>query len=509
MANCNPNTDIMKLNPNWSWWAKHISLVAGTAGVDKTDLTVNTTEFSFNSGGYYYIKARGRVQNALGLEVSKQEAEVYVRVFDALRVTNQAQFETGSISAAAGGTGATGTNQEALQIYPEPDHGNYKNLANYDGQIMLATNTVADPGGTKYLRASFQTDLDADIATGSPAEAADANDDASVIASADPSDLLPDGCYTRDAQPQSKLGYTQDQNLDNRDGTFQMWMKPEWVASIVQADGRTRQFFSFRNTGGGVTEADGGGFLCSYIFYHSYQGNVQWRLHGRPYRKVSSPQPSNQYGYYTSLPAQWGIGKWQLYTVIWDRSEDGTFQTSVMYLNGTQCATVSMSSNANQGECPGSYDNNNIASVGYDGYAVGKLADCTMDEVVFTDIVKDALSIAQDYADGLYYDNSDGYFTSADYDLGQVRLANIYWSEHLPADIAGADIVFDIYDGAAWQSMSLSNPAGESLDIESQGALRFRAYFQETDSGLVDTMVLDDVSITYFDEAEILYYKVL
>ncbi|MDD4879875.1 MAG: hypothetical protein PHR22_05440, partial [Candidatus Omnitrophica bacterium] len=64
MANANPNTDLMRANPNYSWRYKHISRYDPAnpdiqayydangvpLAVDKTALSVYTTEFCFNSG---------------------------------------------------------------------------------------------------------------------------------------------------------------------------------------------------------------------------------------------------------------------------------------------------------------------------------------------------------------------------------------------------------------------------------------------------------------------------
>ncbi|MBI2922323.1 MAG: hypothetical protein HYY18_14820 [Planctomycetes bacterium] len=92
-ANCNPNTEIKKLNPD-------LLLVDSNPRVnsqdfvrlDKSDITVKSTELTFCSGGFYEIEALGRVYNS-GRIMSEEKIETVVKVYDVLRYTNQEQFE--------------------------------------------------------------------------------------------------------------------------------------------------------------------------------------------------------------------------------------------------------------------------------------------------------------------------------------------------------------------------------------------------------------------------------
>ena len=77
---------------------------------------------------------------------------------------------------------------------------------------------------------------------------------------------------------------------------------------------------------------------------------------------------------------------------------------------------------------------------------------------------------------------------------------------------SGGDIQMDVYDGANWLGSyaGRNDPHGNSLNASTQGnnTIGYRAYFiNDTSAGLLDTPVLDDVTITYLGPVEVLYYK--
>ena len=267
MANFNNNTDILKFNPNIEWidrWGRNYTEMepvmlfdttqtppvalwvpgdtknmwdyngvtrAGRAKgayyirslryksdelIDKTDLNRSTTEFSFDSGGFFHVSAAGQVMGPFGL-VAERRFDVLLKLYDVWRESSQQQFVSGTISQATGGLGTTTSGQItrdatnvnsrlALATLPEPvvplgyvhpnssslsdvvggindAWGNTKNAqtpdvvanrilpAQYDGQLVLATNQMDTSDGTTFL-ASFIGDLDTTTCSGNGREQA-------------------------------------------------------------------------------------------------------------------------------------------------------------------------------------------------------------------------------------------------------------------------------------------------------------------------------------------------
>jgi len=185
--------------------------------IDKTDLNRSTTEFSFDSNGIYEIHSVGQMMKRSEL-LAERKVQALVKVYDVWRESTQQQFTQGTFSDAANQWKPTqplpphgdfafsgqiardadykGT-RKALNTMPEPlvplqykilhngrnadvvdsardAFGNAKDLetpdvianrilpSRYDGQIVLATNTLGfDPSDDKdSFLASFNGDLD-------------------------------------------------------------------------------------------------------------------------------------------------------------------------------------------------------------------------------------------------------------------------------------------------------------------------------------------------------------
>jgi hypothetical protein len=121
-ANFNPNLHLNELNPDANLFQR----------VDKTDLIVNSTEFTFRATGVYEIESLGRVLRPLagnrtqsGPLQCKIEAErrvcAAVRVFEPYRETSQRHFQPGRIPEKdSDDRTSSGT---ALEIGPEPGVG--------------------------------------------------------------------------------------------------------------------------------------------------------------------------------------------------------------------------------------------------------------------------------------------------------------------------------------------------------------------------------------------------
>jgi hypothetical protein len=190
--------------------------------IDKTDLNRSTTEFSFDSNGIYEIHSTGQMVKR-GELLAERKVQALVKVYDVWRESTQQQFTQGTFSDAAnqwkpgeampnyeefGYSGQIARDadykgtRKALNTMPEPlvplpykiQHngrnkdvvdvardafGNPKDLetpdivankvlpARYDGQIVLATNTLGfDPNNDKdSFLASFNGDLDTETST--------------------------------------------------------------------------------------------------------------------------------------------------------------------------------------------------------------------------------------------------------------------------------------------------------------------------------------------------------
>jgi hypothetical protein len=135
-ANFNPNCHLNELNPDENLYLR----------VDKTDLEVMSTEFTFLPTGYFEVESLGRVlrpkdpntkdcyfgDNDL---VAQAKVTATYKLYDMYRETNQKQFYAGILPAR---TGSSVTNNNmSLEIGPEPDNG--KLPGNFNGSSF-------DPG---------------------------------------------------------------------------------------------------------------------------------------------------------------------------------------------------------------------------------------------------------------------------------------------------------------------------------------------------------------------------
>ena len=145
-ANFNPNCHLNELNPDENLYLR----------VDKTDLIVNSTEFTFMPTGYFEIESLGRIvrpkdPNATEAYagdndlVAQAKVTATYRLYDLYRETNQKQFAGGTLP---GRTGASNTNNDmSLEIGPEPDNGRFPGMFGdprdadneFDGYVSFAT----------------------------------------------------------------------------------------------------------------------------------------------------------------------------------------------------------------------------------------------------------------------------------------------------------------------------------------------------------------------------------
>ena len=513
IANANPNTDLMRANPNNSWRYKHISRYDPANpgiqayydangvpfAVDKTMLTVYTTEFCFNSGGYYEINATGFVNDAAGNQVAAKSLQAVVKLFDIWRQTTQAQFSQGAIN--------------NTELYPEFDQTSSGVApAAYDGQIMLTTRKEAAPSGTPHFKIDYAdkaNHLNADSAGGDPTRQTSGVTGPipreSAILANPAGNLMPDGVfYPREGQAIN--WFYPENNIDANQGSVEVWFKPNfyegWAtfptydsAKIFEA--QTRYFKdSF-----GVDWTWSNSSIDMYIArgFGETSSKVRVRLHGKDGLE-------HNFTYYLwDVSASWGAGTWHHLAFVWDFNA----AEQHMYIDGIS-----------------RYDNSLTAQpygfTGFQGLQFGCDTDGneppngSMDEIRVFPTMLSASDIGDDCAVGRYYDVGDASFTSSSNMVGAARLGTISWTEHV-ADvignpiIPGADITFDVFDGANWlgNSSSRSNPGGNPLNVVTGGTgdIRYGAYFLESGNGLLDTPVLNDVTITYQKRAKILYWR--
>lgn len=234
MANANPNTGFSwARNEGWGdrlgRVGKYVIDIDKNGVVNSSDkgLRVSTTEFSFNSGGYYSLSSTGTVRNAAGAVLAQKTINCTVKIFDILRKTSQTDFEAGTLS--------------SLQSYPESKVGGVSSAA-YDGQLMLGKKTKTTPNSGSYFRANYYSTLNADAAGGSTALQTPPNSGspagtmpniASIASRTSRGELAPDGIIV-DTYDNVCPDYLPSSNISSDAGTIEIWFKPMWYAEDCQ-----------------------------------------------------------------------------------------------------------------------------------------------------------------------------------------------------------------------------------------------------------------------------------
>ncbi|MDP3786797.1 MAG: LamG-like jellyroll fold domain-containing protein [Candidatus Omnitrophota bacterium] len=496
MANANPNTDLMRANPNYTWRYKHISKegydgVGVPRAVDKTMLTTSTTEFCFSSGGYFEIESTGIIRGKAGNRVAERKIMTIVKIFDIWRQTTQAQFAQGVKS--------------GVQTYPEFDYESSTiSPANYDGQVMLATLTEISPSSGLHFRVNFNEDkngvdddLNADSSGGGlSSQTAYPGTNPNVNSIANPSNngnLFPDGVFISQNENEVDLSYAcTNQGISNTRGTVEIWLKPNWSGNEV----------SFPkdpwNSGIIFQTSDYGNYWTSTMSIDVWANDKKIVTKFHP-----SDAATYGLGYYYWIGnsiANWKPGEWHHIALTWDFPA----VSQKLFFDGNEVASTT----APVGPNPFT-----AIRLGVDSEKK-EMVDSTVDEVRVFDSLRDVTS---DFAAGRYYSGPDeASFESSENPIGNAMLGTISWTEHTRDKdgleiFPGADIQFDIFDGSIWMGdyENRSNPAGMPLKRPTTGAgnIKYRAYFKNSATTLLDTPVLDDVTITYIKAIEILYWR--
>ncbi len=135
-ANFNPNLHLNETNPD-----ANLFMI-----VDKTDLIVNSTEFTFMPTGFFEIESLGRIlrpkddkvqdvylagDNVL---IAQAKVTAVYKFYDLYRETNQRQFYTGLWGSKPPRTGAFESNNNlSLEVGPEPDNGVFPGVMGVPG----------------------------------------------------------------------------------------------------------------------------------------------------------------------------------------------------------------------------------------------------------------------------------------------------------------------------------------------------------------------------------------
>lgn len=544
IANANPNT-------GFSWarnvgWASKLGYVGKyvidynkdgniTDSADK-GLVNSTTEFSFNSGGYYEVQSTGTLRNPLGNVVAQKNIGTVVKIFDIFRQTTQAQFKDGS--------------KTNVQTYPEPVEATESTVspASYDGQIMLAKKTSASSDNVTF-RADYKTTLNADSAVGSTSRMSTAGSPTvgSVASTNSRGELMPDGMLVDNFDSVRPL-YWPSGNISG-DGSLEIWFKSMWRGYDTRIFGDDTTFRAerklFRLTSSEKVEDLGYPYLFFYIWSAVETGSLGtwgsgkrgggvWKTDGGGHWDYADGffcWSSWQYG-------TWDTGTWNHLVVTWENTTEnggkgdplGNYtKRHYIYFNGFQLPesnplkykyyyhTVYNDSGADFGMMIGgekdSWNNN-----------YGEFSDSILSRVRIWNIALQSSQIQAAYNDGLY--ESSGTFTSSGFNPGEnVEWGTITWTEGLPktnnyygnnyigsTNIYGinGDIQIDVDTGSGMTG-NWNNPESDNTISDSGNSISYKATFSASptivNKPLVDTPVLEDVTITYLPKTKIRYWR--
>jgi hypothetical protein len=281
LANFNPNPGYTPGTRELGWAEKEGFLhklrdirnsVGAPPGDNRPGLAQNTTEFSFNSGGYYLlVSAAGVYATSSNVLLATKTYETYVKIFDQVVKSTQNEFD--------GGTFGTTTS------YPEPKAIAGINSANYDGYLMrqhIINNLPNDPLLPHLLVCFDQPSLVANSGGNVNANINPVNTtNSSTTALADsvnPGTVLVDGgLFTK--RNRQQLAYKCQDNMLGKTGTVYFWYK-----NLFNADDNHNYGYS-------------GGEVEKSLFWAWEQPNVQRYM---PFFGDHDTPPNWQVGHWTA-----------------------------------------------------------------------------------------------------------------------------------------------------------------------------------------------------------------
>ncbi|MFA5317040.1 MAG: hypothetical protein WC369_06440, partial [Dehalococcoidales bacterium] len=502
MANACPNT-------GFSWirnagWAEKMGYLGkylidwnknGLADESDKGLMVNTTEFSFNSGGYYEVTSSGEVSRS-GLPLARKNITAIVKIFDQYRITNQQQFED------------SGSSKTNVTTYPEPVEVEDSDLrpaaAAYDGQIMLARKTTGGPDGTScasWFNANYRESLDAQSAGGnkslSDVKASGSGTKpniGSVVDYENRGDLMPDGMLT-DMFDKVNAAYKCPGNVSAGNGTLEIWFKTQWNSRDSMAYGDSdvdRKMF--RLTSGtaldGFTDPDGVPFVTLSMWSDGggtyaqakwgggtwNPGSSEWSYVGGSIRENGWTGANFKWGdidfgwpFGGKSWGHWDAGKWNHLAVTWtnpspiEGNPEGTYSSSVcpmyVYLNGELKLFYNCGRDGSKDINVYYYhpDYENKSDIDYDfmcgneyskwntGEGSYEFSDSVIGSVWIWDSQRSDIQVNADMNNGIYA--ASGTYESPKIDFGKnVLLGTVTWTQAVPDEIAdeGGGIVLSV-----------------------------------------------------------------
>ncbi len=376
-ANANPNALLNKFQPDHHRWR----------GIDKSDLIVYTTEFCFESTGYFRIRSLGRITNANFLTVADKEIEVTVKMFDTMRLTSQEDFEAAALKVAMAPDVMT-LPEEVAEILNESytdtngdkrftkgdaftdanGDGMRDGPAIYDGQLTLRNADPPDslPWGdssSMAFRCLFTDSITvdalgpdkypsylADVASPSSAAGVPLSGGAltttvdrggsllkDLNGSNDYPDLFPDGMFIRKEFGET-IYWTSLLNWPVGQGSFGFWVKPTWVnipSSILYRDLLClNQQFQIAPNRGRIsllyalrTTPLPGDLVLESVWYHQSVGTAASQTADD---SGFNPCPWTKTVYTLPWGGRWGPGQWHYFAlryiqqIKWSAFLDGT-----------------------------------------------------------------------------------------------------------------------------------------------------------------------------------------
>jgi hypothetical protein len=389
--------------------------------------------------------------------------------------------------------------------------------ANFDGQVMLSTKTISSTVNT-FFRAGYDQVSDAahtnntnDDRTANRSGSADpgtagaiigtsTTEQGAVISNTEWKDLFPEGVYVSG----ETLIYDEVTNFDLLDdGTIEMWVKPNW--DVDEAGNTDHYFFAVNTT---ATQN------VLYIMFRNSDNKIVFRI-------TDNAGPPGVSHTVESAAVTWSKGTWHHIACIWnnDVAVSGSNLMEI-YVDGSNVGntptTITVVTN-----------NWTAATPAVDLY-IGSDSSGTSTTTAVSTIDEIRISGLVDFTalDDRYYDKGESdfltdpaYFTSITFPdtafTNSVTWGTITWTGYTPSGYSPADgLAFDIRTiggssprafralsdvaGPDFTSASSNNRINAVSGVSSSTQLQYRARFAGTGTPLIDTPVLDDVTMTYF-----------
>jgi hypothetical protein len=512
MANANPNTGFSWAR-NLAWHedlgdiGKYVIDFNKNGGIDSNDqgLTINTTEFSFSSGGYYQIETKGQVKNSLGSVVAERRLMAVVKIFDIYRETTQEQFGQGA--------------KTDLQSYPEPIDG-VQDPSPHSGQLALSVITHNQPSSGVHFRANYHTTLDADSSGGSSSliEVAGKPTIGSVSDFSERGELMPDGMLV-DYFDEVSPDYSPADNVDADEGTMIIWFKPRFpsydpkVYGDVHINRKIIDLESAETILGQWSHVypddlvELSQYIEAFIYYNDALGSgvlcTAW--HGVFWERFEEDKWAT-WGLYENMTPEWQKGEWLQLAWTWKNPDDiydssqyhnTSYNPMKGYLNGS---LEREDKHAYHGPYDTPEEEIRAIYIGHDG---AERSSVVIGSIRFyPDRLSDA-EIQAEYLTGVY--ETSGSFTSGTFDVpgtDDVRWGTITWTEALGS--SGGSLVFNVDTGSGFGG-DYSDSSADNTILATTSSISYQIDFSSGTN--LDTPVLEDVTITYLKPTEILYWS--